>query len=94
MNTDVKHRQAADTSLTMAILQITLINLVFSVDSILTALSMNIGLPYASMVMGIAIVVSVLILLLAPIGKFCHSTFLSTSFGTLLSFVDWFYTHL
>ena len=64
LNTDVKHRQTADTSLTMAILQITLINLVFSVDSILTALSMNIGLPYASMVMGIAIVVSVLIMML------------------------------
>lgn len=71
LNTDEKHRPTVDTSLTKAILQITLINLVFSVDSILTALGMSNGLPYASLVMGIAIVVSVLIMMLFahPVGN-------------------------
>ena len=64
----------SQTSLTKAVLQITLINLVFSVDSILTALGMSNGLPHAGMVMGTAIVVSVLIMMLFahPVGDFVN----------------------
>jgi predicted tellurium resistance membrane protein TerC len=47
------HQPTGQSTLTKAILQITLINLVFSVDSILTALGMSNGLPYAGLVMGL-----------------------------------------
>jgi predicted tellurium resistance membrane protein TerC len=59
-------------TIAQAILQITLINLVFSTDSILTALGMSNGLPYAGLVMGTAIVISVLIMMLFahPVGEF------------------------
>ena len=89
-----KHFQAkGQTTLTKAVLQITLINLVFSVDSILTALGMSNGLPYASWVMGIAIVVSILIMMLFthPVGNFVNQhpslQVLGLSFLLLIGFM-------
>jgi predicted tellurium resistance membrane protein TerC len=81
------------TSLTKAVLQITLINLVFSVDSIFTALGMSNGLPHAGMVMGTAIVVSVLIMMLFahPVGDFVNQhpslQVLGLSFLLLIGFM-------
>lgn len=81
------------TSLTKAVLQITLINLVFSVDSILTALGMSNGLPNAGLVMGTAIVVSVLIMMLFahPVGNFVNQhpslQVLGLSFLLLIGFM-------
>ena len=61
-------------SMSKAILQITLINLVFSFDSILTAIGMTNGLPNAFWLMVIAVVVSVLIMMLFanPVGAFVN----------------------
>ena len=61
-------------SLTKAILQITLINIVFSFDSILTAIGMTNGLPHAFWLMVIAVVASVLIMMLFanPVGQFVN----------------------
>ena len=53
LRVDDHHQPKGQSTLTKAILQITLINLVFSVDSILTALGMSNGLPYAGLVMGL-----------------------------------------
>ena len=89
-----KHFQAkGQTTLTKAVLQITLINLVFSVDSILTALGMSNGLPFAGLVMGIAIVISVLIMMLFahPVGNFVNQhpslQVLGLSFLLLIGFM-------
>lgn len=56
------------------ILQITVINIVFSFDSILTAVGMTNGLPGALVIMIIAVVVSVLIMMLfaVPVGNFVN----------------------
>ena len=87
------HQPTGQSTLTKAILQITLINLVFSVDSILTALGMSNGLPYAGLVMGIAIVVSVLIMMLFayPVGNFVNQhpslQVLGLSFLLLIGFM-------
>ena len=61
-------------SFTSAILQITIINIVFSVDSILTAVGMTSGLEGALLVMILAVMVSVLIMMLfaAPVGEFVN----------------------
>lgn len=61
-------------SLQSAIIQITLINIVFSFDSILTAVGMTNGLEGALVVMVIAVVVSVLIMVLfaVPVGRFVN----------------------
>jgi len=89
-----KHFQAkGQTTLTKAVLQITLINLVFSIDSILTALGMSNGLPFAGLVMGIAIVISVLIMMLFahPVGNFVNQhpslQVLGLSFLLLIGFM-------
>lgn len=87
------HQPKGQSTLTKAILQITLINLVFSVDSILTALGMSNGLPCAGLVMGIAIVVSVLIMMLFayPVGNFVNQhpslQVLGLSFLLLIGFM-------
>ena len=51
-------------SLSKAIVQITLLNIVFSFDSILTAVGMTNGVPNAMTIMVIAIVVSVGIMMI------------------------------
>ncbi len=57
-----------------AIIQITLINIVFSFDSILTAVGMTNGLQGALVIMIFAVVVSVLIMMLfaVPVGNFVN----------------------
>jgi len=61
-------------TLSSVIFQITLINIVFSFDSILTAVGMTNGLKGALVVMIIAVVVSVLIMMLfaTPVGNFVN----------------------
>ena len=80
-------------SMTKAIIQITLINLVFSVDSILTALGMSNGIPFAGWVMGFAIVISVLVMMFFahPVGRFVNQhpslQVLGLSFLLLIGFM-------
>jgi predicted tellurium resistance membrane protein TerC len=61
-------------SLTNVIVQITIINIVFSFDSILTAVGMTNGLTGALIIMIIAVVISVLIMMLFanPVGEFVN----------------------
>ncbi|SMO58245.1 TerC family protein [Solitalea koreensis] len=79
-------------SLSAAILQITLINIVFSFDSILTAVGMTNGLPNALIIMIVAVIVSVLIMMAfaGPVGRFVneHPTIqmLGLSFLILIGF--------
>jgi predicted tellurium resistance membrane protein TerC len=61
-------------TLSQAIIQITVINIVFSFDSILTAVGMTNGLKGALLIMIIAVVVSVLVMMLfaVPVGNFVN----------------------
>ena len=61
-------------SLRSVIIQITIINIVFSFDSILTAVGMTNGLYGALLIMVIAVVISVLIMMLfaVPVGAFVN----------------------
>jgi len=61
-------------TMTNAIVQITLINIVFSFDSILTAVGMTNGVSGALVIMIIAVVISVLIMMLfaVPVGRFVN----------------------
>jgi len=61
-------------TLSNAILQITLINIVFSFDSILTAVGMTNGVSGALVIMIVAVIVSVLIMMLfaTPVGNFVN----------------------
>lgn len=61
-------------TLTNAIVQITLINIVFSFDSILTAVGMTNGLQGALLIMIVAVVVSVIIMMVfaVPVGRFVN----------------------
>lgn len=80
-------------SLSNIIFQITLINIVFSFDSILTAVGMTNGVEGALVIMVIAVVVSVLIMMLFanPVGNFVnkHPTIqmLALSFLILIGFM-------
>lgn len=93
LKVDEKNQPQGQSSLTKAIVQITLINLVFSLDSILTAMGMSNGLPYAGVVMGIAIVISILIMMLFahPVGNFVNQhpslQVLGLSFLLLIGFM-------
>lgn len=93
LSDEKKNQIVGQSSMTKAIIQITLINLVFSVDSILTALGMSNGLPYAGLVMGIAIVISVLIMMIFahPVGNFVNQhpslQILGLSFLLLIGFM-------
>lgn len=75
---DTVQGQSADgklqKTLGRVILQITIINIVFSFDSILTAVGMTNGLQGALIIMIIAVVFSVLIMMLfaAPVGDFVN----------------------
>ena len=90
-------KQKSASNLNKAILQITLINVVFSFDSILTAVGMTSGLSEnpndALLLMIIAVVISVLIMMLfaTPVGKFVnkHPTvqILGLSFLILIGFM-------
>ena len=80
-------------SLSSAIIQITLINLVFSFDSILTAVGMTNGIEGALIIMIIAVVLSVIIMMIfaVPVGRFVnkHPTIqiLGLSFLILIGFM-------
>ena len=80
-------------SLSNAIVQITIINIVFSFDSILTAVGMTNGIYGALLIMIIAVVFSVLIMMLfaVPVGRFVnkHPTIqmLGLSFLILIGFM-------
>ncbi len=80
-------------TLRSAIIQITIINIVFSFDSILTAVGMTNGLQGALFVMIVAVVISVVIMMLfaTPVGRFVnkHPTvqMLGLSFLILIGFM-------
>lgn len=80
-------------SLGNAIFQITLINIVFSFDSILTAVGMTNGIEGALIIMIVAVVLSVVIMMLfaVPVGRFVnkHPTIqiLGMSFLILIGFM-------
>lgn len=80
-------------SLTNAVIQISLINLIFSLDSILTAVGMTNGLHGALWLMIIAVITSILIMMAFanPVGKFVneHPTIqmLGLSFLILIGFI-------
>lgn len=86
-------KTSSKTTLSNAIIQITIINIVFSFDSILTAVGMTNGLNGALLLMIIAVVISVLIMMLfaAPVGNFVnkHPTIqmLGLSFLILIGFM-------
>ncbi len=80
-------------SLSGVIIQIALIDIVFSFDSVLTAVGMTNGLDGALIIMIIAVIVSILIMMIfaAPVGKFVnkHPTvqMLALSFLILIGFM-------
>jgi len=80
-------------SLSSVVVQITLINIVFSFDSILTAVGMTTGLVGALAIMMIAVIISVLIMMAfaVPVGRFVnnHPTIqmLGLSFLILIGFM-------
>lgn len=81
------------TTLSKAIVQIVLIDLVFSFDSVLTAVGMTNGIEGALTIMIIAVIISILIMMLfaSPVGKFVnkHPTIqmLALSFLILIGFM-------
>lgn len=90
-------KKARSTSLTNAILQITVINIVFSFDSILTAIGMTNGISPnpndALVLMIVAVVISVIIMMLFanPVGEFVNRhpsiQILGLSFLILIGFM-------
>ncbi len=84
--------KAPASALSQVIVQIALINLVFSFDSILTAIGIANGIPNSLVIMIIAVIVSVLIMMLfsGPVSKFVndHPTvqMLGMSFLLLIGF--------
>ncbi len=80
-------------TLSKAILQITLINIVFSFDSILTAVGMTNGVNGAMIIMIVSVILSMLIMMVFanPVGKFVdkHPTIqmLGLSFLILIAFM-------
>jgi len=85
--------EKGSTTMTKAIIQITILNFVFSIDSILTAVGMTNGLPNAIIIMAISIVVSVLIMMIFahPVGEFVNKhpslQVLGLSFLMLIGFM-------
>ncbi len=83
----------AVTSIGNAILQIIIIDIIFSVDSILTAVGMTNGLEGALYIMIIAVIISVLIMMMfaVPLGTFVHKNpsiqILALSFLILIGFM-------
>ena len=74
MNTGNGHGKKGTSTLSKVIVQITLINVVFSFDSILTAVGMTSGLEGAFLIMIIAIVISVIIMMVFanPVSRFVN----------------------
>lgn len=72
LGTDGEMKKKA--TFTSAIIQITLINIVFSFDSILTAVGMTNGVQGALFIMVVAVVLSVIIMMLfaVPVGRFVN----------------------
>jgi predicted tellurium resistance membrane protein TerC len=89
----VKDDKKNKLSFSSAIVQITLINIVFSFDSILTAVGMTNGIEGALLIMIVAVVISVLIMMMfaTPVGRFVneHPTIqmLGLSFLILIGFM-------
>jgi predicted tellurium resistance membrane protein TerC len=81
------------TSLTKVIIQIVLIDIVFSFDSVLTAVGMTNGIDGALIIMITAVIVSIIIMMVfaAPIGKFVNNNptiqMLALSFLILIGFM-------
>lgn len=90
---EVDKSKAVSSSLAAVITQIVLIDMVFSFDSVLTAVGMTNGLEGALIIMIIAVVVSILIMIIfaGPVGKFVnkHPTvqMLALSFLILIGFM-------
>lgn len=90
---EMKTEKGGSKNIAGAILQMTLINIVFSFDSILTAVGMTTGIQGALVIMIAAVVVSVLIMMLfaVPVGRFVnnHPTIqmLGLSFLILIGFM-------
>lgn len=86
-------KNAKKVSLTNVIIQIAIINIVFSFDSILTAVGMTTGIVGALFIMIVAVVLSVLIMMIfaVPVGRFVnkHPTIqmLGMSFLILIGFL-------
>lgn len=86
-------REKRGNTLSSAIVQITVINIVFSFDSILTAIGMTNGLEGALTLMVIAVVLSVIIMMLFanPVGEFVNKhpsiQILGLSFLILIGFM-------
>ncbi|GAB1309721.1 TerC family protein [Urechidicola sp. KH5] len=80
-------------SMSMVITQIVMIDLVFSFDSVLTAVGMTNGVPGALTIMIIAVVISILIMMLfaTPIGNFVNKNptvqMLALAFLILIGFM-------
>lgn len=80
-------------SLGLVIMQIVMIDLVFSFDSVLTAVGMTNGVPGALIIMIIAVVISILIMMLfaTPIGNFVNNNptiqMLALAFLILIGFM-------
>ncbi len=81
------------TSLTKVIIQIVLIDIVFSFDSVLTAVGMTNGIEGALIIMITAVIVSIIIMMIfaAPIGNFVNNNptiqMLALSFLILIGFM-------
>lgn len=86
-------KRKGKSSLTSAIIQIVLIDIVFSFDSVLTAVGMTNGIHGALIIMITAVVISIIIMMIfaAPVGKFVndHPTIqmLALSFLILIGFM-------
>ncbi|MDX1830229.1 MAG: TerC family protein [Lutibacter sp.] len=94
----IEHEQSSDkkkfsASLKMTIIQIVMIDIVFSFDSVLTAVGMTNGIKGALLIMITAVVVSMIIMMLfvTPVGQFVskHPTIqmLALSFLILIGFM-------
>ena len=81
------------TSLTAVIIQIVLIDIVFSFDSVLTAVGMTNGIEGALIIMVTAVIISILIMMIfaVPVGKFVNNNptieMLALSFLILIGFM-------
>ncbi len=90
---DISLTSKLKSSLSAVIVQIVLIDIVFSFDSVLTAVGMTNGLDGALIIMIIAVIVSILIMMIfaLPVGKFVnkHPTvqMLALSFLILIGFM-------
>lgn len=71
---EASNAKKAGNTLSNVIVQITLINIIFSLDSILTAVGMTNGMEGALVIMVVAVVISVLIMMLfaVPVGNFVN----------------------